>query len=113
MEGDDCLLMAVPQDIISLSCEEISSYFQWVIEIQHILGRWKKSFTDKSLTYDNLQHYNHFYVNIDNIGTALRARPLVVDPHLSEGSRNDYLKLYERLNIHLIKYIAGHPEASW
>lgn len=89
------------------------TYFKWIVDIQQILADWKKEFSEKTLNFDSIQHYNHIYSNLDNIGAALCTPFLVADPEVAEGGRSEYLKLFERLNCHLIKYISGHPEASW
>lgn len=113
LDESDCVIKSVPDDISSNSCESICTYFQWVVDIQEVFSRWKRSFYNKNLNYDDIQHYNHFYINLHNICVALCAPSLLVDTHDGEGSRNEYLKLFEKLNIHLIKYIPGQPSAGW
>ena len=113
LAGEDCWLKTVPDDILACSSDDIQTYFKWIVEIQQILAEWKREFFEKTLNYDDIQHYNHIYINLDNIGAALCAPFLVADPEVAEGGRSEYLKLFERLNCHLIKYISGHPEASW
>ena len=78
-----------------------------------MLADWKRQFSEKTLNYDSIQHCIHFYVNLDNIGAALCVPFLVADLEIVEQVHYEYLKLFERLNCHLIKYISGHPEASW
>ena len=107
------LIKSIPNDVIGNSCDDVRAYFQWVVDVQNVFNRWKTSFSNKSLNYDDIQHYNHFYVNLHNVCTALSAASLLVDPHDGEGSRSEYLKLFEKLNIHLIKYIPGQPSAGW
>lgn len=113
LDEEDCILKSIPEDISNIACDEISTYFQWVIDIQQVISRWKKSFTEKSLTYDNIQHFNHFYLHVSAVGHSVLASSLVYDIQLAEEAHNEFLKLFEQLNIHLIKYIAGQPEASW
>ena len=88
-------------------------YFQWIVDIQQILADWKREISEKTLNYDSIQHYSHIYTNLDNIGAVLCASFLVPDPEIVEQGHYEFLKLFERLNCHLIKYISGHPEASW
>lgn len=113
LEGEECILKSIPDDITSLSCEGINTLFQWVIDVQQVLGWWKKSFTEKSLTFDNMQHFNHFYVHVSDVGSAVHASSLVYDVQLANDAHTEFLKLFEQLNIHLIKYISGQPEVSW
>ena len=88
-------------------------YFQWIVDVQKILADWKREFSEKTLNYDSIQHYYHYYINLYIIGGALCTPFLVADPDVAEGGHSEYLKLFERLNCHLIKYISGQPEASW
>ena len=112
LANEDCWLQAIPDDVIACSCEDMEVYFQWVVDIQEILAAWKREFSE-NLNYDSIHHHHHFSINLQVIGAALCTPFLVVDPEVTRGRCFEYLKLFERLNCHLIKYIYGHPEASW
>ena len=111
--NEDCWLQAIPDDILACSCDDMLTFFKWIVDIQKILADWKRELSKKTCNYDSIQHYNRFYINIINIGTALCTQFLVADFEIVEGGLSEYLKLFERLNCYLIKYTSGHPEASW
>ena len=113
IEEDSTILSELPADVREVRLEDMHRYFQWVIDVQAVLLLWKRKFTEQNLTFDLMLDYLHLGTHVMDVGKSLCSESLVVDSSVMEASKSQYLRLFEKLNYHLVKYIPGHPEAGW
>lgn len=113
IEEEARILTELPAAVRQSPLEEMHSFFQWVIVVQSVLALWKRKFMDQTLTFDQMLEYIRLGRNIENVGAAVCGSLLVVDPTVVEEYKSSFLRQFEKLNLHLIKYIPGHPEAQW
>ena len=109
----ECCISEIPEDVASSSLDAIYKYFQWIVQVQSIMKDWKQRFLGRLLNFDEIQEYSRLSDAVHDVAVAIGAEVLMVDPDEVEACKNQYLQLFEKLNVHLIKYIPGHPEAGW
>ena len=74
---------------------------------------WQNRILLRELNYDDIILYALVMSGIQSIGNAVSATSAAVESHTLEVQKNAYLACYEQLNILLLKYIPGKPEAKW
>ena len=113
IEEEDRILTELPKAVRQSPLEEMHKYFQWVVDVQAVLAQWKRKFMNQTLTFDQMLDYIRLGRHVENVGAAVCGSPLVMDPSVVEENKGAFLRQFEKLNQHLIKYIPGHPEAQW
>ena len=74
---------------------------------------WQRRVEARELNYDDILLYALFQDGIQFIGQAVCATSAVIDPHFIQEQKTDFLQYFEELNIMLLRYIPGQPEAKW
>lgn len=86
-------------------------YFEWVTEVQTVVQEWQKKVERKELNYCDILHYVCYQKDIKQI--AIDYMSIVIDPDVFFVQRSSFLQSFEQLNILLLRYIPGKPEAKW
>ena len=86
-------------------------YFDWVHQVQATLLKWYQKFTEEHINYDQIFTYTTHQRQLENIGKCLGASSAIVKD--TETIKNNFLIAFEKLNVILIKYIPGKPDAKW
>lgn len=102
----------MPLDVAQSSCEGVKEFFSWLSRAQQVLSVWREKFTSKKINYDSIMLYTEVFSLLSRAATSLSANTLVVDAQYVQAIRTDFLQAFELLNIMLIRYIEGHPEAG-
>lgn len=110
---EECLISEIPEDVKKLGCPEITAYFQWVLDIQNVFAVWKGKFPSMLLNFDEILEYMKYFTHVIEVSKAINATPLVMEMEDVKKAHEEYQKLFEALNCHLIKYIPEHPEHGW
>ena len=110
---EECLISDIPEDVKKLNSPEVTAYFHWIVDIQKVLALWKGKFPSMLLNHDEILEYLKFYSDAECVSKAVNATPLLMDSDAVERSHQEYQKLFEALNCHLIRYIPDHPEHGW
>ena len=104
---------SMPADVSESSCEGVKVFFEWVSKAQQTLDSWRQKFQNRHINYDEIQLYTTIFSQLNRVATALSAESLVVDIQFVQGLKQDLLQAFEMLNILLLRYIPGQPEAGW
>ena len=104
---------ALPANIASSSCEGAKKFFKWLVKAQQVLKAWMDKFTSKKVNYDSIKLYLDVYGLLNRAATSLSAHTLVVDSNYIHAVKTDFEQAYELLNITLLRYIPGHPDAGY
>ena len=91
----------------------LSRYFQWVYRLQALLLEWKKKFEEREVNYDEIVTYMSQHSQLKNLGQAICASSAIVDAEYTQDVQEMFMNAFEQLNILLIKYIPGQPDAKW
>ena len=91
----------------------LSRYFQWVYRLQALLLEWKKNFEEQEVNYDEIVTYMSQHSQLKNLGQAICASSAIVDAKYTQDAQKMFVNGFEQLNILLIKYIPGQPDAKW
>lgn len=103
----------MPLDVANTTCDGVKMFFDWLSRAQQVLAAWREKFTSKHVNYDNIQLYLEVYGLLNRAATSLSANSLVVDSHYVHAVKTDFLQAFELLNIMLLRYIAGQPDAGY
>lgn len=103
----------MPLDVANSSCEGVKMFFDWLSRAQQVLAAWREKFTAKKVNYDSIQLYLEVYGLLNRAATSLTANSLVVDSHYVHAVKTDFLQAFELLNIMLLRYISGQPDAGY
>lgn len=103
----------MPLDVIQSSCEGVKKFFRWLSQAQQVLAAWRQKFVAKDINYDGIQLYLDVFSLLNRAATSLSANTLVVDAQYVHAVRTDFLQAFELLNMMLICYISGQPEAGY
>ena len=74
---------------------------------------WQRNVKEKELNFDDIMLYAGYQSGLEELGHALCATSTVIDPHSIQEYKMSFLQNFEMLNILLLKYIPGKPEAKW
>ena len=114
LRGSGCILSQhFPQEISKSSSDDVIRYFQWVRKAQDVLIVWQGKFLHNEVNFDDVLTYASHHVSIDRVGRALCAHTVVMDSQDVQDVKNLFITSFDQLNIYLLKYIPGHPEARW
>ena len=91
----------------------ICRYFEWVRQVQIVVVTWQRKVQEKELNYDDILLYALFQNGMEPIGLAIGAISTVIEPHVISEQKNNFLQLFEQLNVLLLRYIPGKPEVNW
>lgn len=103
----------MPQDISECSSEDVRAFFNWISKAQQVLDGWRVKFHSCSVNYDEILLYTKNYSQISRVASALNSETLVVDMQYVQGTKQSFLQEFEMLNMFLLCYIPGQPEAGW
>ena len=82
-------------------------------QIQKILLEWKQKFTQQQINYDEILIYASYQSQLKHLGQVVCASSAIMDTQDTLAMKNMFLDAFEQLNILLIKYIPGQPDAKW
>ena len=100
------------QSLLMTIC--LCRYFEWVRQVQTVVLMWQNRVMNRELNYDDIMLYAHVQNGIQKIGDEISATPSVLESHtVLHGQKNAFLECFEQLNIMLLRYIPGQPEAKW
>lgn len=103
----------MPLDVSQSTSEGVQKFFGWLSRAQQVLAAWRDRFTSKKINYDSIVLYVEAYSLLNRAATSLSATTLVVEAHYVQAIRTDFLQAFELLNMMLIRYINGQPEAGY
>lgn len=112
-ESHQLLKEGIPDTIASSKHEDILKYFCWVQRVHVILVHWKDKFALKLVNYDDVLNYASHQQQCNHLSVAVSAWNSMVSTELIQQVKNALLENFEQLNMHLIYYIPGEPEARW
>ena len=112
--GSKCLLSEnTPDEIASCPWEDVKKYFQWVRKVQDTLHFWQSKFTTGSINYDEVVSYASNSVALNALGRAVCAGSCVMEMDSITQVKDTYRYNFEHLNVHLLRYVHGHPEVKY
>ena len=112
--GSKCLLSEnTPDEIASCPWEDVKKYFQWVRKVQDTLHFWQSKFTTGNINYDELMSYASNSVALNALGRAVCAGSCVMEMDSITQVKDTYRYNFEHLNVHLLRYVHGHPEVKY
>ena len=92
-----------------LSCR----YFEKIADIQRVLKHWSVKFHQQDVTFDEVLHYASAHVKLLALGDSVCAPSLVVEFSAVQNVKTTFLSDFELLNVYLLRYIPGKPDAKW
>ena len=102
-----------PSDVVDCPSENVKKFFSWVSKAQDVLSVWQQKFTSKHINFDEILLYGKNFSQINRVATVFQSESLVVDTHDVQLVKQEFLQSFELLNMLLICYIKGHPDAGW
>ena len=102
-----------PSDVADCPSENVRKFFSWVSKAQQVLCAWQQKFNSKCINFDEILLYAKSFSQINRVATVFQAESLVVDTHDVQLIKQDFLQSFELLNILLLCYIKGQPDAGW
>ena len=103
----------MPLDITNSTCEGVKLFFEWLSRAQQVLAAWRDKIISKKVNYDDIQLYLDVYSLLTRAATGLTANSLIVDSPYVHAIKADFLMAFEQLNIMLLRYISGQPDAGY
>ena len=91
----------------------LNRYFDWVHQVQAALLRWNYKLRKEQINLFEVITYASHQPELQLIDKTLCASSIIVDSQDTEAAKNKFLKSSEQLNVLLIKYIPGQPDAKW
>ena len=88
-------------------------YFEWVRQVQTVVLTWRSRVVKRELNYDDIMLCAYVQKGIQNIGNKIGVTSSTLESHGLEAQKNAFLICFEQLNIMLLRYIPGQPEAKW
>ena len=82
-------------------------------QVQAILLEWKLKFVEQRINYDEILMYMSQQSQLECLAQIMCASSAIVESQEAQAVKNTFLTAFEQLNIHLIKYIPGQPDAKW
>ena len=104
---------SMPRDISECSSVDVKVFFTWISKAQQVMDGWRVKFHSRNVNHDEILHYTKNFSQISRVASALYAETLVVDMQYMQGLKQKFLQHFELLNIFLLCYIPGQPEAGW
>ena len=112
--NESCLLSdSTPDEVLSCPWEDVKKYFGWVQNVQNVLRFWYTKFFNSNVNYDELLQYASNNVILNTLGRAVCATMFVMDMQDISQIKDTYNANFEQLNIYLLRYVPGHPEAKF
>ena len=94
--------------------EDLHTFFSWVHKLQEILLDWqRKILHEKECNYDEIMLYASNHAMLLQIGDLFCVPSSIGDLQQIQQTKNVYLRQFERVNGHIIKYIPGDPRAKY
>ena len=81
--------------------------------MQTVLVEWKQKFMKQQINYDEILAYANQQSLLENLAQIVCASSGIVDTQDTISVKTLLLNTFEQLNIVLIKYIPGNPDAKW
>ena len=81
--------------------------------MQKVLYWWKKKFIRQDISYDEVLLYANNHKKLKLLGDTVCATCLIFSIDKVQVIKTDILSNFEMLNMHLLKYIPGQPNAKW
>ena len=81
--------------------------------MQAALVEWKQKFMNQQINYDEILAYANQQSQLENLAQIVCAFSAIVDAQDTIAMKTLLLNTFEQLNIVLIKYIPGNPDAKW
>ena len=91
----------------------LNRYFDWIHQVQTALLRWNYKLRKEQINLFEIITYASHQPELQLIGKTLCASSVIVDSQDTEAVKNKFLKSSDQLNVLLIKYIPGQPDAKW
>ena len=79
-------------------------------DVQGVLLKWKEMFIQQECNYDEIVIYTSRQPQIKHLDQIFCVSSTIVD---AQAVKNTFLNDFEQLNVLLIKYIPGQPDAKW
>ena len=109
----NCLITEkMPQEVQDCTNNDVQSYFNWVQAIQKFLCFWKGKFSNKHVSYDEIQMCKNSSVT-KNLGSTVCATICVLHEEDICQLEQRFEYLVEQLNCYLLRYIPDHPELKY
>ena len=78
--------------------------------MQAVLLEWKDRFIQQECNYNEIFIYTNHQSQMERLGQTFCVSSAIVD---AQAVKNKFLNVFEQLNVLLIKYIPGQPDAKW
>jgi len=78
-----------------------------------VLQGWKRKFSERQINYDEILTYATQQSKLEHFAKNICASSAIVNSKDTLDLKNEFLDAFEQLNVLLIKYIPGQPEAKW
>ena len=104
---------SLPQDIACLPSDDVHKYFEWVRKIQKVLLDFQRKIHESDCNYDDIIMYASNQAKLFHIGRLVCCSSAIIDSQDLKSSMNNYLVLFEKINVHFIKYIPGNTHAKY
>ena len=104
---------SLSSDVTECPTEGVVVFFKWIAQAQRILGEWKDRLKTMDVNYDELLLYLKHISQIGRAAVSLSSDGLVMDSTTVKAMKQDFLQQFELLNMFLIRYVVGQPEAGW
>ena len=88
-------------------------YFEWVREVQTVIVTWQRRVLQKELNYDDIIQHALVLNGIGPIADAIGATSSILESRVLLEQKNTFLEYFEQLNMLLLRYIPGQPDAKW
>ena len=85
-------------------------YFDWVRHVQAVLLEQKEKFMQQECNYDEILIYTSQQPQIKHLDKTFCVSSGIGD---AQAVKSSFLNVFEQLNVLLIKYIPGQPDAKW
>ena len=113
-EGDRILKTdSFPPDVTDSPCEDVKKFFSWVCSAQQVIVTWQNKLESKHVNFDEIHLYLKHFSQINRLGSEFSAEGLVMDTQSVQALKQEFLQNFEVLNMFLIRYISGQPDAGW
>ena len=88
-------------------------YFNFVCQVQAVLLEWKEKFLQQQINYDEIVLYASKQQLLKHLAESVCASSSIVETQGILAVKTLLLNTFEQLNILLIRYIPGQPDAKW
>lgn len=106
------VLGKVPDDLQN-ALPQTRAYFEWVLDVQSFLLRWKNKLSDKKVNYGEIFTYQHHYPGMEKVLSALGCQEYVYDRKSLEDLSSEFDLKRGKVNNLLIHTFHESHQTLW